>query len=223
MLPGELTGIRYLTADQNLVPFPANFGMMQQSNIPSFHFNRLLSNLQNSSLPQPVYEFAPQSSSLSNNSTSDESEEHQLSIIDERKQRRMISNRESARRSRMRKQKHLDELWSQVVRLRTENHNLIDKLSHVSECHDRVLQENARLKQEASDFRQMLTDFQQIASPYTTTALRDLEEVPATRPISELNPQTNPSLVPWTCFIENKRSFSILITTSCSFCCDNYQ
>ncbi|KAJ6899461.1 basic leucine zipper 43-like [Populus alba x Populus x berolinensis] len=178
MLPGELTGIRYLTADQNLVPFPANFGMMQQSNIPSFHFNRLLSNLQNSSLPQPVYEFAPQSSSLSNNSTSDESEEHQLSIIDERKQRRMISNRESARRSRMRKQKHLDELWSQVVRLRTENHNLIDKLSHVSECHDRVLQENARLKQEASDFRQMLTDFQQIASPYTTTALRDLEEVP---------------------------------------------
>jgi len=177
MLPGELTGIRYLTADQNLVPFPANFGMMQQSNIPSFHFNRLLSNLQNSSLPQPVYEFAPQSSSLSNNSTSDESEEHQLSIIDERKQRRMISNRESARRSRMRKQKHLDELWSQVVRLRTENHNLIDKLSHVSECHDRVLQENARLKQEASDFRQMLTDFQ-IGSPYTTTALRDLEEVP---------------------------------------------
>jgi regulator of replication initiation timing len=77
----------------------------------------------------------------------------------------------------MRKQKHLDELWSQVVRLRTENHNLIDKLSHVSECHDRVLQENARLKQEASDFRQMLTDFQ-IGSPYTTTALRDLEEVP---------------------------------------------
>ncbi|KAA8529259.1 hypothetical protein F0562_033942 [Nyssa sinensis] len=101
-------------------------------------------------------------------------EEHQLSIIDERKQRRMISNRESARRSRMRKQKHLDELWSQVVRLRTENHTLLDKLNHVSECHDRVLQENARLKGETSDLRQMLSDLQ-IGSPYS--ALRDLEEV----------------------------------------------
>ncbi|KAJ6718646.1 BASIC LEUCINE ZIPPER 43-RELATED [Salix purpurea] len=177
MLTGELTGIRYLTGDQNLVPFPANLGMMQQSNIPAFHLNRLLCNLHDSSLPQPVHEFAPQSSSLSNNSTSDESEEHQLGIIDERKQRRMISNRESARRSRMRKQKHLDELWSQVVRLRTENHNLVDKLTHLSQCQDRVLQENARLKQEASDFRQMLAELQ-ICSPFTTTPLRDLEEVP---------------------------------------------
>ncbi|CAK7326444.1 unnamed protein product [Dovyalis caffra] len=177
MLPGELTGIQYLTPDQDLIPFPANFGMLQQSNIPAFHFNRVLSNLQNSSFLQPLHEFTPQSSSLSNNSTSDESEEHQLSIIDERKQRRMISNRESARRSRMRKQKHLDELWSQVVRLRTENHNLINKLNHVSECHDRVLQENVRLKEEVSDLRQMLADLR-IGSPYTATAIRDLEEVP---------------------------------------------
>ncbi|RYR56417.1 hypothetical protein Ahy_A05g022123 isoform D [Arachis hypogaea] len=70
----------------------------------------------------------------------------------------MISNRESARRSRMRKQKHLDELWSQVVRLRSENHNLIDKLNNMSESHDRVLQENARLKEEASDLRQMIAE-----------------------------------------------------------------
>lgn len=85
----------------------------------------------------------------------------------------MISNRESARRSRMRKQKHLDELWSQVLRLRTENHTLMDKLNRVTESHEQVLQENARLKEEAVDLRQMLTELQ-IGSPYTT-ALRDLE------------------------------------------------
>lgn len=87
----------------------------------------------------------------------------------------MISNRESARRSRMRKQKHLDELWSQVVWLRNENHQLIDKLNHVSERHDQVLQENAQLKEEASELRQMLTEMQ-LNSPYPS--LRGLDDDP---------------------------------------------
>ncbi|KAK0574892.1 hypothetical protein LWI29_030548 [Acer saccharum] len=179
MIPGDqlmIAGIHYLAPDQNPIPIAPSFDMLQ-TNISNFHLNSLLmSNFPNSLFP---HEFTTsQSSSLSNNSsTSDEAEEQQLRIIDERKQRRMISNRESARRSRMRKQKHLDELWSQVVRLRTENHNLIDKLNHASECHDRVLQENVRLKEEASDLRQMLTELQ-IGSPYTNAALRDLEELP---------------------------------------------
>ncbi|XP_059659186.1 basic leucine zipper 43-like [Cornus florida] len=170
MLPAEVAGIHYLVPEPPS-PFPTNLGMMQ-NNIPLLHYNGFLTNYPNSQA-SPVNEFTPQSC-ISSNSTSDEAEEHQLSVLHERKQRRMISNRESARRSRMRKQKHLDELWSQVVRLRTENHDLIDKLHHVSERHDRVLQENARLKEEASDLRQLLADFQ-IGSPYY--ALRDLEEV----------------------------------------------
>lgn len=171
MAPGELAGLHYL-APENPILIPANLGMMQNT-IPAFHFNRFLNSLPNFNILPPAHEFTAQSPSISNNSTSDEAEEHQVNIIDERKQRRMISNRESARRSRMRKQKHLDELWSQVIRLRNENHSLIDKLNHVSECHDLVLQENAKLKEEASDLRQMLTDLK-IGSPY----LKELEEVP---------------------------------------------
>ncbi|KAL4363470.1 hypothetical protein GQ457_04G010560 [Hibiscus cannabinus] len=174
MVPGELTGLHYL-APENPILIPTNLGMMQNT-MPALHFNRFLNNLPSFHIPPPANEFTAQSSSFSNNSTSDEAEEHQVNIIDERKQRRMISNRESARRSRMRKQKHLDELWSQVIRLRNENHGLIDKLNHVSECHDLVLQENARLKEEASDLRQMLTDIK-IGSPYSL-ALKELEEVP---------------------------------------------
>ncbi|KAG6651234.1 hypothetical protein I3843_06G090500 [Carya illinoinensis] len=177
MLPTEITGIRYL-AQETPIPTPVSYEMMHSNtNTSDLYFNRFLTSLPNFHFPTPQgHEFTPQYSCISNNSsTSDEAEEHHLGIIDERKQRRMISNRESARRSRMRKQKHLDELWSQVVRLRTEKYHLIERLNHVTESHDELLQENTRLKEEASDLRQMLTHLQ-IGSPYPTT-LRDLEEV----------------------------------------------
>lgn len=181
MLPGEIiSGLHYL-APEIPIPDPAHFGIMQ-NNMSSLHFNTLFSNLSQAQNFPAGHEFTQQSTSLSNNSsTSDDAEEHQhLRIIDERKQRRMISNRESARRSRMRKQKHLDELWSQVVRLRNENQSLIDRLNYVSESHDRIVQENTKLKEEASDLRQMLTNLQ-IGSPYNinATTFRELEaEVP---------------------------------------------
>ncbi|KAM6571909.1 hypothetical protein CsatA_015989 [Cannabis sativa] len=198
MLPGEFTGLYYLPVSpddhhhQNPISLPIqpNFNNVNiispnctSNNVmdPIFHLN---SQFLNANLPNyPPPQTTSSATTLSNNSTtSDEAEEmnyhnnnsEQLRIvIDERRQRRMISNRESARRSRMRKQKHLDELWSQVVRLRTENHNLIDKLNNMSESHDRVLQENSRLKEEASDLRQMLTALQ-IGSPnnYNDAVLR---------------------------------------------------
>lgn len=191
MQPGEATGIHYLVpSSSSSSPYPPHFSMMStttQSNTTSaFHFNRfattpLYNHYQFPShlLPQEVNNNHPQQpSSFSSNSTSDEADEQQLSLINERKQRRMISNRESARRSRMRKQKHLDELWSQVVWLRNENHQLVDKLNHVSESHDRVVQENAQLKEEASELRQMLSDLQ-LHSPNSNyhPSLRDQLEV----------------------------------------------
>ncbi|XP_050373921.1 basic leucine zipper 8 [Argentina anserina] len=195
MLSSEISGFHYLTTPEYQIPNPANFGnIIMQDNVPSsFQFNgaSLFSNLYHTQVPAPGHDqlFATpvQSSSLSNNSsTSDEAEEQvqQLSnIIDQRKQRRMISNRESARRSRMRKQKHLDELWSQVLRLRTENQNLINRLNHLSESHDRVVEENAKLKEETSDLRQMLTEIQistltstelEVELPCSTTSGTDL-------------------------------------------------
>ncbi|KAL8229053.1 hypothetical protein R6Q57_013953 [Mikania cordata] len=124
----------------------------------------------------PVLDFTHQSSSLScnNSSTSDEAEENHMSLmINDRKRRRMISNRESARRSRMRKQRQLDELCTQLLMLRNENHGLINKLNHFLETHEQVLQENERLKKETMELKQLLTEAQ-IASIYTN--LSDLQE-----------------------------------------------
>ncbi|XVF71377.1 hypothetical protein PTKIN_Ptkin12aG0032800 [Pterospermum kingtungense] len=172
MQPSEVSGLQYLFSS-NPSPYSLHFSM-NQSNTPPFELNRFSNPLYNFYIPPQLHEMSPNSSCISSNSTSDEADEQQLSLINERKQRRMISNRESARRSRMRKQRHLDELWSQVVWLRNENHQLIGKLNHVSENHDKVLQENAQLKEEASELRQMLSDMQ-LSSPYS--ALRDLEDV----------------------------------------------
>lgn len=177
MIPSETAATHYF-ASENPSTLPLDFNFMQNS-LPSLQFTRYLTNIPpNHPTCLPVYDFnnlLP--SCISGNSTSDETDEQQLKIIDERKKRRMISNRESARRSRMRKQRHLDELWSQVLRLRTENNHLIDKLNHVAECHEKVLQENAQLKEEASDLRQMLTDLQ-FDSPFPDFC--NLEDVACT-------------------------------------------
>ncbi|KAI9105081.1 hypothetical protein K1719_022797 [Acacia pycnantha] len=85
---------------------------------------------------------------VASSSTSDEA--------DEKKQRRTMSNRESARRSRMKKKRHIEELTWLVMRLRKEKHDLIQRLKHVIDSHDRVLEKNAKLKEEASHLRQML-------------------------------------------------------------------
>lgn len=187
MQSSEVTELHYL-APPNPTLYPAHFGFTQ-NNTHTFEFSRLSNPLYRPQINTRVQEFNPQLTCFSSNSTSDEADEQQLSLISERKQRRMISNRESARRSRMRKQKHLDELLSQVVWLRNENHQLIDKLNNVSECHDQVLQENAQLKEETSELRQMLTDMQ-LNSPYHTLATWTMSL--STQLISEPNPQTSP-------------------------------
>ncbi|XP_073151209.1 basic leucine zipper 43-like [Henckelia pumila] len=168
MQQGELSELEYLFPP-NSTCFQPYFCMINNDNmVPANHFHPFSKPLHQLNINPQVQEFNPQSTCLSsNNSTSDEAEEQQFSIINERKQRRMISNRESARRSRMRKQRHLDELWSQVVWLRNENHQLIDKLNHVSEDHDRVVQENVQLKEETLELRQTITNMQ-LRSPYSS-------------------------------------------------------
>uniref|UniRef100_I1JQS0 BZIP domain-containing protein n=1 Tax=Glycine max TaxID=3847 RepID=I1JQS0_SOYBN len=60
--------------------------------------------------------------------TSSGSEGGDPHIIDERKRKRMLSNRESARRSRMRKQKQLEDLTDEVSRLQSANKKLAENI-----------------------------------------------------------------------------------------------
>lgn len=117
---------------------------------------------------------------ISNNScTSDEVDEGYMSIINERKHRRMISNRESSRRSRVRKQRQLDELCTQVKWLRNENHGLMVKLNRFSESQEQVIQENDKLKKESLELKKLLSEAQ-LDNTYTTLGdlgfFRDLHD-----------------------------------------------
>ncbi|KAK4789490.1 hypothetical protein SAY86_016794 [Trapa natans] len=72
-------------------------------------------------------------------------------IQDERelkRQRRKQSNRESARRSRLRKQAECEELQAKVETLTNENHNLREEMQRLSEECEKLSSENCSIKEE---------------------------------------------------------------------------
>ncbi|KAI4326020.1 hypothetical protein MLD38_031377 [Melastoma candidum] len=79
-------------------------------------------------------------------------------VADERKKRRMLSNRESARRSRMRKQKHLENLRNQVSRLKLENRDIGNRLALFLNHGRRLRLENDQLRSNNLKLRQKLSD-----------------------------------------------------------------
>ncbi|XP_022897927.1 light-inducible protein CPRF2-like isoform X1 [Olea europaea var. sylvestris] len=74
--------------------------------------------------------------------------------VDAKRIRRMLSNRESARRSRRRKQAHLTELETEVSQLRAENSYLLKKLSDINQKYNETAVENKVLKADAETLRE---------------------------------------------------------------------
>jgi len=81
-----------------------------------------------------------------------ETAEH-MDPADAKRARRMLSNRESARRSRRRKQAHLSELEQQVAQLRFENSSLLKRLTDVSQKYNEAALDNRVLKADVETLR----------------------------------------------------------------------
>ncbi|TXG64593.1 hypothetical protein EZV62_011587 [Acer yangbiense] len=97
------------------------------------------------------------------------SDEDLQALMDQRKRKRMISNRESARRSRMRKQKHLDDLMSQVDQLRKDNHQIISNISITTQHFSTIEAENSVLRAQVDELTHRLQSLNDIISFMNTT------------------------------------------------------
>ncbi|KAL9314381.1 hypothetical protein ACSQ67_019833 [Phaseolus vulgaris] len=85
------------------------------------------------------------SSNSNNNNNADEA----IALLEDRK-KRMFSNRESARRSRMQKKQQIEFLQCHLDHLQTLNRQLSEKIIYLLECNQQILQHNAQLKDKVS-------------------------------------------------------------------------
>ncbi|MBA0863535.1 hypothetical protein Goshw_022598 [Gossypium schwendimanii] len=83
-------------------------------------------------------------------------------ILDERKRKRMLSNRESARRSRMRKQKHLDDLMAQVSDLTNHNNQILTSINVTAQLYSNVEAENLVLRAQMTELSNRLQSLNEI-------------------------------------------------------------
>ncbi|CAK9157104.1 unnamed protein product [Ilex paraguariensis] len=83
-------------------------------------------------------------------------------IMDQRKRKRMISNRESARRSRMRKQKHLDDLMGQVGQLKNESNHIVTNMNITTQLYLNAEAENSVLRARMAELTHRLQSLNEI-------------------------------------------------------------
>ena len=91
-------------------------------------------------------------------------EEELRALMEQRRAKRMLSNRESARRSRVRKQRHLDDLTAQVAQLRRENAHVVTALGLTTQGLLAVDAENSVLRTQAAELAARLHSLNDILS-----------------------------------------------------------
>lgn len=100
--------------------------------------------------------------------------------VDERKRKRMISNKESARRSRIRKQQHVESLIRQVTQLQNENKFIEEKINNIADVYIGLAIENNVMRAQLSELTDRLRSLNsvlQIAEEVVGYAV-DIPEIP---------------------------------------------
>ena len=102
-------------------------------------------------------------------------------VTDERKRKRMISNRESARRSRMRKQKQLGDLINEVTVLKNDNAKITEQVDVATRKYVEMESRNDVLRAQASELTERLRSLNSVLEMVEEISSQALD-------IPEINP-----------------------------------
>ncbi|CAI9781950.1 unnamed protein product [Fraxinus pennsylvanica] len=89
-------------------------------------------------------------------------EEDLQKLMDQKKRKRMISNRESARRSRLRKQEQLDDLVAKVSQFRKEINQIIPRMNFTTQYYLNIEAENSILRAQTAELSHRLQSLNEI-------------------------------------------------------------
>lgn len=135
----------------------AHFDPSQGLHYIPFYYSQL--HLLNNPIQFVDHKPSPNTSSNSNTNTNTNITSGEAkAVVDDRKKKRMFSNRESARRSRMRKKQQIESLQYQVDHLQNMNHQLSQKIIYLLECNQQILQQNGQLKEKISSLQVALSE-----------------------------------------------------------------
>lgn len=95
-------------------------------------------------------------------SCSEDDEIRYAMITDEKKRKRMISNRESARRSRMKREQHVKDLNDQTTYFRTKNTEMLKKIEQIGQRFLAVDSENRGLRMHVEELKKRLEMLQEM-------------------------------------------------------------
>lgn len=113
-------------------------------------------------------------------SSSASEDDQRYAGMDEKKRKRMISNRESARRSRMKKQKLLQDLTGEVSRLQAANKTIVTKIDETTERYAICAAQNNVLKAQGMELTDRLRYLNDVIN---STGLADDVADPLLKPL----------------------------------------
>ncbi|KAJ3676076.1 hypothetical protein LUZ60_003488 [Juncus effusus] len=101
-------------------------------------------------------------------------------VPDDRKRKRMVSNRESARRSRMKKQQHMEELITEISRLQNENKQFELQANLIAERFNETELQNSAIRAEMAQLTERLKSANMYLSlvEVVSGVKMDIEEIP---------------------------------------------